>query len=711
MCVKLLTVAGLLFIGHAAELKQNSVANPVRKVVTMLQMMSTKIEAEGEKEHQLFEKFMCYCKNGAGDLEKSIADAEDKVSQASSGVKELEGKLAQNQAELKDHKADRVEAERAIAEAKAIREKQAADFAKEKGDGDTNLAALDKAIAALEKGMAGAFLQTSAAQLVRGLVQQQGSLTDFDRQELMSFLSSTEGSGYAPASGEIVGILKQMRDTMAGDTGDLVAGEEAAIKSFNGLLSSNEKVLAASTAAIETKTERVGDLKVDLVNLKGDKADTFDALAEDKKFLAGLGASCKTKEGEYEVRVKTRKEEILALSETIKVLNDDDALELFKKTLPSASASFVQIEVSSSSVTARAQALLHAMRKKCTSGCVRIDLISMALHGKAVNFDKVVGMVDEMVTLLLHEQSTDNEKKEYCGAEFDRTDDEKKAIERSVSDLETAITDAEDSIATLGSDIEALAAGIKALDKMVSDATANRQEGNSNYKQLMAQDTAAKKLLNFAKNRLNQFYNPKLYVAPAKRELSSGDRIYENLGGDIPTEAPGGIANTGITVLAQDAPAPPPETWGAYNKKSGDSTGVMQMIDLLIADLDKELTEAKVEEENSQTDYEALMADSAEKHASDAKLLAEKEAMKSEAGASLLKMNEDKSTAGEKLMATKKVIHSLHQECDWLLQNFDARKEARNGEVDSLKNAKAILNGADYSLIQTNTRTLLRKQR
>jgi len=51
-------------------------------------------------------------------------------------------------------------------------------------------------------------------------------------------------------------------------------------------------------------------------------------------------------------------------------------------------------------------------------------------------------------------------------------------------------------------------------------------------------------------------------------------------------------------------------------------------------------------------------------------------------------------------MATMKVISSLHAECDWLLQYYDARKEARSGEVDSLKKAKAILSGADYSLLQ-----------
>merc|ERR1719362_2534079 len=94
--------------------------------------------------------------------------------------------------------------------------------------------------------------------------------------------------------------------------------------------------------------------------------------------------------------------------------------------------------------------------------------------------------------------------------------------------------------------IDALEDGIRALDKSVAEATEQRKE---DYEELMASDAAAKELIGFAKNRLNKFYNPKLYKPPAKRELSGEDRIYENMGGDIPTLAPGGIAGTGVTVL------------------------------------------------------------------------------------------------------------------------------------------------------------------
>merc|ERR1719271_1833389 len=235
-------------------------------------------------------------------------------------------------------------------------------------------------------------------------------------------------------------------------------------------------------------------------------------------------------------------------------------------------------------------------------------------------------MIDEMVATLKTEQQDDDHKKEYCAKQFDLSDDKKKGLERSVSDLETVIEDAKEGISTTEAEIKSLQDTIKALDKSVAEATEQRKEENEDFTELMASDSAAKDLLNFAKNRLNKFYNPKLYKAPPKRELSEEDRATLAAGGTLaPTEAPGGIAGTGVTVLADVSahgnakPPPPPEAPGAYKKKSEESGGVIAMIDLLVKDLDKEMTVAKTEEKDAQEDYEQMMKDSAEKRAEDSK--------------------------------------------------------------------------------------------
>merc|ERR1719437_10113 len=187
-----------------------------------------------------------------------------------------------------------------------------------------------------------------------------------------------------------------------------------------------------------------------------------------------------------------------------------------------------------------------------------------------------------MIATLKAEQVDDDKKKEYCAAQFDESDDKKKELEKAISDTEAAIASTEEGIANLKDEIAALTAGIAALDKSVAEATEQRKQEHQDYKDLMASDSAAKELLGFAKNRLNRFYNPKLYKAPPKVELSKEDRIFVSEGGTPPpTPAPGGIAGTGIAVFAdvsahtqnKGAPPPAPEAPGAYKTKSGENSG------------------------------------------------------------------------------------------------------------------------------------------
>jgi len=242
----------------------------------------------------------------------------------------------------------------------------------------------------------------------------------------------------------------------------------------------------------------------------------------------------------------------------------------------------------------------------------------------------------------------------------------------------------------------------------VAEATEQRKEDHEDYTSSLTANNAAKDIIAFAKNRLQKFYNPKLYVAPPKRELSEEQRITQNMGGTLaPTAAPGGIAGTGISSsLVQDAPPPPPETYGAYAKKGQESAGVMSMMDMLSADLDKEIQEMDVDEKDAQTEYEGFIADSASKRAADSQSIDEKEAAKADLASDLVKMKGEAKAKMSEAMAKAEYIKNLHLECDWLVSNFEVRKQARAGEVESLKNAKAVLSGADFSLVQTNHKFL-----
>merc|ERR1719230_233203 len=343
-----------------AEEVHNKV-NPIRKVVTMLQSMHKKVKAEGEKETELYNKFMCWCKSGGAALAASIDAAETKGPRVESDLKEAKALKSQTEAALKQAQSDREAAKTAMGEATTLREKQAGEYASYKADADANIAAIAKAVAALEKGASGSFLQTSAAKVVRQLAIKLDMFDD-DRQTILSFLSGTDSSEYAPQSGQITGILKTMGDEMSAGLADATKTEDKAIATYEGLMAAKTKEVNACQASIESKMQKVGDLGVAIAEMENDLEDTQEALAEDKKFLADMDKECASRTALYEENCKIRNEELLALADTIKILNDDDALEMFKKTLPGAGSSFMQVQVSSEDMRVRALALIQQAR-------------------------------------------------------------------------------------------------------------------------------------------------------------------------------------------------------------------------------------------------------------------------------------------------------------------------------------------------------------
>merc|ERR1719162_2936300 len=505
-------------------------------------------------------------------------------------------------------------------------------------------------------------------------------LSNFDRNMVLSFLSGKTSEGYVPASGAITGILKQMEDTMVKDLNDIVSTEKSSIASYDDLMSAKGKEVAANTKAIESKSKRVGGLGVKIAELKIDLEDTSAGLAEDTKFLKNMDTTCAAKTAEWAVITKSRGEELVAISETIKILNSDDALEMFKKTLPS--SSLIQEATNKVNMKKQLLSVVQEIRTRNPHQMNRmpLDLISMALSGRKVSFTKVTKMIDNMVKILGQEQADDDMKKEYCDKQFDFSDDKKKGLQRDIKDLQTTIDDSKETIASLTDELKALAKGIKDLDGDVAESTETRKEEHQECNELMSSDSAAKELLAMAKNRLNKYYNPKLY-APEKKEAVLV-QISQHRAANI------------------DAPAPPPEAVKAYAAKSEESNGVISMLDMLAADLDKEMTEAETGEKAAQKEYESFMSDAATKRAGDSKSIGDKEGYKADAETELESANKGKTSKVNELMATEKYISGLHAECDWLISNFAVRKEARAGEIDSLKTAKSVLAGADFSLVQ-----------
>jgi len=655
---------------HAESNKQTLLANPIRKVVTMLQDMQKSVEAEGEKEKELFEKFMCYCNNGAGSLDASISTAAAKIESLTGRIDTEKAQKSQAEQEVAQHKVDRTEAEKTVKESTAMREKEAAEFGAASGELKANLEAMTGALAALRKGLGASLLQTTAGKTLRNIIEHSPAVSADERSTLVSFLENGDSSGEGGSTDQIIGIVDQMKDEMAADLKETTSSEEEAKASFATLMSTKEQEIAAAGKAVEKKTGRIGELAVSAVQAEADLKDTQEAMDEDTKFKANLAAQCATKSKEWDARQKLRAEEVTAISETIEMLNGDDALELFKKTLPSGS-SFVQVSVTTHSQQRRVSSIIRKMMAHDSNHKARLHMMLLALKSGG-GFDKVVEMLDNMIAALEKEQADDDKKKDWCNVEIHRIEQEVKGLEVEVSDVAADIEEKEDEFETLKSEIATLQQSNADLDKSVAQATEQRQDEHAEYASTSASNQAALELIGMAKNRMNKFYAPSQYKAPPTTTESS---------------SPYGL------VQSRADPGPAPETFGEYKKSEG-STGVMGMMDQMIKDVEMDINEAKHDEADAQKDYEEAMKDAAEKREEDSKLIVEKEGSKADTMSRLQNARELRMTKRDQLSNTQESEQSLHVDCDYLLKNYDDMKAKRATERDGLTESKAVLAGA-----------------
>jgi len=689
----------LLCIFMATAFASSSEGNPIRKVVTLMQNMQKEIEAEGVKEKTLFDQFICWCSDDAVAVDKYIELSKSSITQLSAVLKSQEASKTQTAQDLIGAKSDREGAEGDMEQATVLRNKENAAYAAAKADMETNIEAMGKAIPALETGMGGAaLLQVPGVGGLRKIIESYSKVDAMDRRDAVAFL---EGStDYAPQSGQIVGILKAMKDDMEADLKATVADEATAVSGYGELKASKAKEIEMATEAIEAKTSRVGDLAVSIAKTKDFLADMTDEYTKATKFAALLKEHCGTKEAEYAKQVALRNSEISAISESISILNDDDALDVFKKAMPSSfvqQTAFLQTKDVKASKVLKAQAILSRLKSKDVNMKLLLFTLGSKLNVKSTGaFDEVVKLVDGMISLLGKQQAEDDKQKTFCQDELEKSADEEATTKSKMAQSDASIAEITDVISGLMEDINGLNADIAELDKSASEASEMRKEEHEDYLGTLQMNEAATGLVKKAQQRLQKFYNPVLYKAAPKVEMTMEEKII--------------TAGTFVQIrrrseIAIDMPKLPaplgnrkvPTFESFYQTKEAKSAGVISMMDTILKDLAADTKEAEYAEKTAQKEYTDLMADSEATRASDVKSLTSKTAAKAAAEGSLMAAKEKRMAESTDLKLIGTATANLHVSCDFILQNGDLRAEARTNEIEGLKNAKAVLLGASYS--------------
>merc|ERR1719335_2052185 len=274
------------------------------------------------------------------------------------------------------------------------------------------------------------------------LIENYPNMEAIDRRDTLAFLDQSSGE-YTAGAGEIVGILKAMKDSMEASLKDAIADEDKAVAGYGDLKASKEKEVEMATEAIETKTVRAGELAVSVVQTKDGAEDAAAEAAETEKFIATLESQCATKEKEWAERSKARAMEVEAISEAISILNDDDALDVFKKAVPSAlvqgQVGFLQRADGKASRAHKAQAIVASAANKYSLSNLKLMLYTMnsklKLNG---GFDEVMKMIDEMVTLLGKQQKEDDKQKVWCEDELEKAADEEAATKTKMTQVDAA---------------------------------------------------------------------------------------------------------------------------------------------------------------------------------------------------------------------------------------------------------------------------------
>merc|ERR1719310_1884048 len=541
-----------------------------------------------------------------------------------------------------------------------------------------SISSLGSAIEVLSKHHPGAaLLQTSVSQLqlaartAHEIIEKNakllaGILTRSQKRKIAAFVQQPANAGsYAPASGEIFGILKQMKETFETDLAAAQEDEKKSQAAYEELKAAKEAEIAAAQEQVTTKTGELAATKEKKAAAETDKEETMESLAADEKYLVNLKEKCALTSKEYEERLATRQLEMQAVSKAMGVLTSEDAMDTFSNTF-----SFVQTSQSMTNLKSKRRANASKLLANLARKYNNPHLMTLAMKVRLDAFEKVKAAIDDMIAELLKQQEDEKAQKDFCVEGFNTNEAATTEKTREKTDLETLIEDLTMQIDELHKAIETLKAEIGEMQLQLKKAGEDRDKENKEFQQTVAEQRATQILLTKALDVLKGFYEK------------------------------GALALLQKKAIAACRPPPPPG-FKEY-KKSGAAGGVMKMITQIIEDAKAMEAEAIKGEEDALAAYETFVTETNTSIDTKAKEIVQKSELKAKKETERTEAEEQKAQVMAELEALADEKADLHKACDYLLKNFDIRQTARDEEVEALKQAKAILSGSKFGLFLEN---------
>jgi len=645
---------------------------PVTKVVNLLKHMQTTLEEETTKDKEVYEKFDCWCTTNDKEKTESIKVADESIAQLDANIEEFTATGARLTTEIKNLEEEVAKYQKALSAATAIREKEMKEMNAEEKDLIQSIQALKAAVVVLNKHHGGSLVSTNkkdkavldnvaAILKVKG-VDVKALLSPSQRKVVEGFIQAPSNyQSYGSQSGEIYGILKNMKETFENNLSTSQKEELESQRLYKQLKEAKLAEIQASQDQIASKTEKKAQTMLSLSEAKQNLEDTTNARSSDVAFLTDLKVRCATTDKEWDQRQQARATEIAAVGKAISILSSDESRDMFNKAY-NRESSFLQISNVTFKQRERAFKLLNTAAVKFN----KPDLEAVATSARLDAFAKVKEAIDGMITNLQKEQKDEVKHKDWCTDSLFGNLQESEHTQRNIAGGEANIENLEADMKTLDGVMEVLTTEIKEIKKQVAEAGENRTAQNEDFKAIVAEQKEALFILQGALKVLQQaFAKPPPLVLTQIKHTFSGP--------------------------------PPPEGFESY-KKNQNSNPVIAMIENIIHNTEMMIADVTRDEQSNQDAY----TDIVNKSENSIKTKETSKINKSEVRAQKDMSKMEETSVLEKENADLKSLKSqeidVHQSCDFVLKYFDVRQEARGQEIEALRQAIAILSGSDFAV-------------
>merc|ERR1719478_2052196 len=477
-----------------------------------------------------------------------------------------------------------------------------------------------------------------------------------------SFLSIPGMQSYAPQSGQIFGILNQMKEDFEVNLSEAQKAEAKAKSEYETLKAAKEDEIDTGRKLIVSIDAQIAETQEKFAQEAKELENTQEQLAMDEEFLKNLKEKCATMDADYDKRVKDRLTEIDAVTDTIKILNSDESFEAFDKMQAPV---FLQTDSTASQKERRQQAVSALQRAARVSGSPQIAMLAASAQLDA--FTELKALIDKMVAELTTQQADEVDHRDYCIDELNTNKRQTTAAYDKKDSLTAQIADLKKTIEKLTKDIDASKAAVAEMKNQMKRASETREAENADFQVTVNDHRVMSMILTKALDRMKQVYALLQQRKPGAPHIQTSGTHTD--------------------------PGNGPAKFKKMEKNAGGGR-VVAMLEEVLADTRKTEDQAMASEQDSQSAYENFMKDSNKSILKTTQAISDMTGARAAAKEELSMTKTDFAQTMTELEGLDQTNADLHKSCDYILKNFDARQAARAAEMDALREAKNILSGA-----------------